>query len=91
MSVVASRRKMPVGVYFYSSGSRSWGICLGLQLKDDLLSLILTELTQDFGKLLEVNDTSVIFYASKVQRQKAGAVNKKLPPPPGSGAVKPSR
>ncbi|KPM39098.1 hypothetical protein AK830_g7457 [Neonectria ditissima] len=72
------------------SGPNSWGFCIGLQFKDNLLSLIPTELTQGFGKFVEVNDTFVAFYVGKIRTQEAGPMNKRLPPPPGSRTVKAS-
>ncbi len=71
-------------------GSSSWGFCLSMELKDNLLSLIPVECVKSFSEWIEVNDTRVAIYVGKVDPEKAGLTDKKLPPRPGSRSSGPS-
>ena len=72
------------------SGSDSWGFCLSMELKDNLLKVVPAECAKSLGEWIEVNDTRVAIYVGKVDPKKAGLTNENLPPSPDSRSAGPS-
>ncbi|KAK4464619.1 hypothetical protein QBC42DRAFT_318159 [Cladorrhinum samala] len=70
------------------SGTSSWGFCLHMALRGNLLLLVPIDCIQTFSEWIEVNDATVALYVGKVNTAKAGLT--KVPPRPGSKSVAPS-